>query len=157
MRTVAPLLTGCGGFLLAVLWIDLMFDIQVLAHRKGGDELPEQVLASIAGYYHRAVTTSRPMSRLIALVMLILLSALGFQALNGNESGWLLITSAGLASVPVVLALTHTVPNAGRLGHRADSVAVQTRLARSICRDHFVCAACMLAFVILWLTRSLMV
>lgn len=156
MRSVAPLLTGCGGFLLAVLWIDLMFDTQVLAHRNG-DELPERVLASIAGYYHRAVTTSRPMSRLIALVMLILLSALGFQFLKGHDSGWLLITSAGLAFVPAGLALTHTVPNAARLGHRADSVAMQTRLARIICRDHFVCAACMLAFVILWLTRSLMV
>src|ERR1700753_3425957 len=126
--------------------MDLIFDVQVLRHRAAGEDLPEQVLASIAGYYHRAVTTSRPMSRLIALVMLILLSALGFQALKGSEPDWLLIASAGLASVPVVLALTHTVPNAGRLGHRADRVAVQTRLARSICRDHFVCAACMLAF-----------
>ena len=68
---MAPLLTACSGFLLAVLWMDLIFDVQV--HRNKGAELPEPVLASIAAYYHRATTTSRPMSRLIVLVMLILL------------------------------------------------------------------------------------
>ena len=54
-----------------------MFDSQVLSHR-GSDELPEPVLASIAGYYHRATTTSRPMSHLIAVVMAILLGSLAF-------------------------------------------------------------------------------
>ena len=70
-----------------------------------GAELPEPVLASIAAYYHRATTTSRPMSRLIVLVMLILLGALGFQAVRGHDPGWLLVTSAILAAVPMLLAL----------------------------------------------------
>ena len=151
---MATLLTACGGFLLAVLWMDLIFDIQVLQHRSTRDELPEAVLASIADYYHRATTTSRPMSRLIALVMVILLGALGFQAARGHDPGWLLATSAGLAGVPMVLALTHTVPSAVRLGHRADSRAEQTRLARSICRDHLICAGGMLAFLVLWVVHT---
>ncbi|OBI43406.1 hypothetical protein [Mycobacterium sp. E796] len=149
---MAPLLTGCSGFLLAVLWMDLIFDVQVLQNRSAGDELPEPVLASIAGYYHRATTTSRPMSRLIALVMLILLAALGFQAARGHDAGWLLASSAALAGVPMVLALTRTVPAAIRLGHRADGPAEQTRLARAICRDHVVCFGGMLAFLALWTT-----
>ena len=53
MGVVTPLLTACGGFLLAVLWMDLIFDAQVLGHRRSGGELPEPVLASIAGYYQR--------------------------------------------------------------------------------------------------------
>jgi hypothetical protein len=145
---VAPLLTACGGFLLAVLWMDLIFDAQVLSYRNGGGELPEPVLASIANYYHRATTTSRPMGRLIALVMLILLCALGFQAVRGHHPAWLLVTSAALAGVPIVLALTRTVPNAVRLGRRADGRAEQTRLARAICRDHLLCAGCMAAFLV---------
>src|SRR5215469_350277 len=100
MSVVATLLTACGGFLLAVLWMDLIFDVQALGNRSAGAELPEPVLASIAGYYHRATTTSRPMSRLIALVMLILLGALGFQATRGHDPGWLLVTSAILTGVP---------------------------------------------------------
>ncbi|OMC07785.1 hypothetical protein [Mycobacterium sp. SP-6446] len=150
---MAPLLAACGGFLFAVLWMDLIFDAQVLRHR-GGDELPEAVLASVAAYYHRATTTSRPMNRLIALVMLILLGALGFQATRGHDPAWLLVTSALLAGIPIMLALTQTVPDAVRLGHRTDSAPEQTRLARSIWRDHLVCIGCILAFLILWVAHT---
>ena len=154
---MAPLLTACSGFLFAVLWMDLIFDVQVLAHRSAGEQLPEPVLASIANYYHRATTTSRPMSRLIVLVMVILLGALVFQAIHGHDPGWLLLTSAGLAGVPMVLALMHTVPYAVRLGKRTDSAPEQTRLARSIYRDHLICAGCMLAFLVVWVMHTLMI
>jgi hypothetical protein len=154
MSVVAPLLTACSGFLFAILWMDLIFDAQTLPHRTGGADLPEPVLASIAGYYHRATTTSRPMSRLIALVMVILVGALAFQAARGHDPGWLLVASAGLAGVPMVLALTHTVPNAVRLGRRADGPTEQTRLARSICRDHLLCAGCMVVFLALWVVHG---
>jgi len=152
---MAPLLTACSGFLLAVLWMDLIFDVQTWNHRSADPELPEPVLASIANYYHRATTTSRPMGHLIALVMFILLGALAFQAARGHYAGWLLLSSAVLAGVPVLLALTHTVPYAVRLGKRADSSSQQTRLARSIWRDHLICAACTLALLVLWLTQTL--
>ena len=151
---MAPLLTACSGFLLAVLWMDLIFDVQVLQNRSAGEQLPEPVLASIANYYHRATTTSRPMSHLIALVMLILLAALGIQAVKGHDPAWLLAISAGLAGGPMALALTHTVPSAVRLGHRADDPAEQARLARAICRDHLVCAVGMLAFLVLWVAHT---
>lgn len=150
---VTSLLTACAGFLLAVLWMDLIFDTQVLAHR-GADPLPEPVLASITGYYHRATTTSRPMSLLIALVMGALLAALAAVAATGGQPAWLLAGSAALAGGPIVLALTRTVPAAVRLGNRIDSPAHQSRLARSICRDHLVGLAGMSAFLVLWLIRS---
>jgi hypothetical protein len=152
---MAPLLTACSGFLFAILWMDLIFDVQVLRHRTAATDLPEDVLASIAAYYHRATTTSQPMGRLIALVMVTLLGALVFEAAHSHDPGWLLVTSAALAGIPVMLALTHTVPDAARLGHRADSASEQTRLARSVCRDHLVCAACMLAFLVLWVAYSI--
>jgi RsiW-degrading membrane proteinase PrsW (M82 family) len=129
--------------------MDLMFDSQVLRHR-GPDDLPEPVLASIAGYYHRATTTSRPMSYLIALVMVILLGALGFRAVAGDDPGWLLLVSAVLVGVPILLALIHTLPSAVRLGNRVGGRAEQSRLARSICRDHLLCLACMSGFLVLW-------
>jgi hypothetical protein len=151
---VTALLTACGGFLLAVLWMDLIFDVQVLAHRKAGTELPEPVLASIAGYYHRATTTSRPMGRLIAVVMVILLGALGFRAIHGHDPGWVVAVSVVLAGVPILLALIRTVPNAVRLGNRAGGATEQTRLARSICRDHLLCVACIFAFVVFWVARA---
>jgi hypothetical protein len=148
------LLITCSGFLLAILWMDLIFDVQVLAHRDAGDELPETVLASIASYYHRATTTSRPMSHLIALVMVILLGTLGFRVIRGNDPGWLVIVSAVLAGVPILLALTHTLPNAVRLGQRDGGAAEQSQLARSILRDHLLGLGCMLAFLTLWVAHT---
>jgi hypothetical protein len=133
--------------------MDLIFDSQVLHHR-GADEVPEPVIASIAGYYHRATTTSRPMSYLIALVMVILLAALGFRWAAGGDPGWLLVASAVLAGVPILLALIRTVPDAVALGNRVGTTAEQTHLARSICRDHLVCVVFMLAFLVLWVIAS---
>ena len=86
------LLSLCGGFLLAVLWFDLMFDTQVLGAPPG--DLPEEILASIAAYYARVTTAAVPMNRLIGVVMLqhwpplmqppqYILEALAYQALVG--------------------------------------------------------------------------
>jgi hypothetical protein len=152
MDATSSLLTACSGFLLAVLWMDLIFDAQVRVDT--GGELPEPVLDSIARYYRRAVTESRPMSRLIALVMVVLLGTLAFRAVRGQDPGWLVAVSSVLAGVPILLAATHTVPNAARLGGRSGGLDDQSALARSIWRDHLVCAACMSAFLVLWVVRA---
>ena len=128
-----------AGFLLAVLWFDLMFDVQVLRQPDG--ELPETVLASIAGYYRRVTTEARPMNRLVAVVMLSTVTAIVVQLIRGDAPRWVSAASAVTALVPIGLAGGRTVPNAVRLGSRRDSVPAQSRLARSVCRDHLVCLA----------------
>lgn len=136
-----------AGFLLAVLWFDLMFDVQALRNRER--ELPEVVLASIAGYYRRVTTTARPMDRLIALMMLITLAAIVAEMARGDVPaavGWV---SLALAAVPIALAATHTLPNAVRLGARDDTVERQSALARSVGRDHLFCLASIAALLIL--------
>ena len=145
-------LAATGGFLLAVLWMDLMFDIEA---RGGKAVLEEPVLQSITGYYRRATTTSQPMGAVIAGVMLLLLAALAAEAVRGNSPGWLIGASALLAGGPIALALLRTVPNAVRLGRRTGSPAEQTRLARAVLRDHVLCAIGMALFVALWVLRSL--
>jgi hypothetical protein len=149
---VTGVLAATGGFLLAVLWMDLMFDI---AARRGKAVLEEPVLQSITGYYRRATTTSQPMGAVIAGVMLLLLAALAAEAVRGDSPGWLIGVSALLAGGPIALALLRTVPNAVRLGRRTGSPAEQTRLARAVLRDHVLCAIGMALFVALWVLRSL--
>ena len=144
---------ACAGFLIAVLWMDLMFDSQVLRHR-GTDVLPEAVLASISGYYRRATTTSRPMSYLIAVVMAILLGALAVRSLTGDDPLWLIATSVVLAGFPIALAMARTVRRAVRLGARTDDRAEQSRLARAVCVDHLACLACLSGFLAVWLTLA---
>jgi hypothetical protein len=147
MSVSEDLLLACSGFLLAVLWMDLIFDTQARGSRNA--QLSDPVLASISAYYRRATTTSRPMSRLIAAVMVVLLAALAFRAVRGHDPTWLAAASAVLAAAPILLAGIRTVPNAVRLGGRGDGAAEQSRLARSLYRDHLVCFACMVAFLVL--------
>ena len=139
---------AAAGFLLGVLWMDLMFDSQV---RSGRGVLEEPVLASIAGSYRRATTTSRPRGALIAAVMVVLLALLGVEAVTGDRPGWLLAVSASLAGGPILLAWVRTVGDAVRLGTREDDADEQSRLARAIYRDHLVCLAGISAFLALWL------
>lgn len=141
------LLLGCGGFLLAVLWMDLIFDSQVRGVT--GGQLPAPVLTSIAEYYRRATTTSQPMSRLIAAMMVMLLGALVFRAFSGHDPVWLTVVSAVLTGAPIVLAATRTVPNAVRLGARTDGPDDQSALAKAIYRDHLICFAAISAFLVL--------
>ena len=150
MSVAEGLLLACGGFLLAVLWMDLIFDSQVRGSRDG--QLPEQVLASIADYYRRATTTSRPMSRLIAAMMVILLGALVFQSVRGNDPVALIVVSSALAAAPILIAGARTVRNAVRLGARADDRDEQSRLARSVYRDHLLCFALISTFLVLRLS-----
>jgi hypothetical protein len=141
-----PLVAAGAGFLLAVLWFDLIFDVQVL--RAGRGAVPETVLASIAAYYRRVTTESRPMNRLIAVVMLGTLVAIAVQLLRDDASRWVSAVSAGTAVVPIGLAGARTVPSAVRLGSRRDPVEVQSTLARSVLRDHLVCAVLIVALLV---------
>jgi hypothetical protein len=127
-----------------------MFDVQARGRRDG--DLPEEVRASIAGYYARVTTAARPMNRLVALAMVATLAALVVQIARGG--GWVAWVSLALLLVGVGLAAGRVVPNAVRLGTRRDEVAVQSALARSILRDHVVCFAAIAGVIVLQLAAA---
>jgi hypothetical protein len=137
------------GFLLAVLWFDLMFDVQT---RKAADgALPPEVLASISAYYRRVTTDAYPMNRLVALVMLLTLGAICAEIVQGQNPLWIGWGSLALAASGFVPTLMRTVPNARRLGSAKDPAEEQSRLARAVCRDHIFSFARMSVVLILQL------
>jgi len=142
---VTPFVTGGAGFLLAVLWFDLMFDVQVLRHRER--DLPEEVLASIAGYYRRVTTAARPMNRLISMVMLATIVSVIIQLVRDDSPNWVSWTSLVLVGAPVVLAVAHTFRAAVRLAARTDPAEHQSRVVRSILRDHLFCLGAIVALL----------
>ena len=148
---MSAFVTAGAGFLLAVLWFDLMFDVQVLPHRRHRNDLPEDVLASISGYYRRVTTAARPMNRLVGAAMLGTIVAIVVQIAKGDDPAWTAWTSLVLATSAIGLAAVHTFPSAVRLGARTDSMAVQSRLARSICRDHLLCVAAIASLLVIQL------
>jgi hypothetical protein len=127
------------SFLLAVLWFDLMFDVQVWGH--DGELLPPEVLASISAYYRRVTTEASPMNLLVSTVMLLTILAICLEIREGKTRWWVGWGSLAVLCVGVALALTRTVPNAVRLGSATDSLAVQTQLARAIYSDHLFALA----------------
>ena len=126
MHTVAA---AGAAFLLAVLWFDLMFDVQTRTH--AGDPLPAEVLASISAYYRRVTTDAYPMNRLVALVMLLTLAAIVAEIVLGVRPWWIGWVSLALAASGVVSTLRRTVPNARRLGGAHDTPEMQSALARA--------------------------
>ena len=136
---ISAFVTAGAGFLLAVLWFDLMFDVQVRGHGTGA--LPDEVLASISAYYARVTTAARPMNRLIAAVMLATLAAIVVEVTGDEVRPWVAWASLALAGAAILLAGARTVPDAVRLGAGTGATAERTRLARSIYRDHLLCLA----------------
>jgi hypothetical protein len=145
MESTLPVLLGAGaGFLLAVLWFDLMFDVQ--ARRLDGPD-GDARLASIADYYRRVTIEAFPANRLVGAVMLGTIAGSVVQWWRAPSS--FAFVSVLLVVTPVALAARRVLPNAMRLGARRDDLPMQRALARRILWDHVVCFGCVLAFLVL--------
>jgi hypothetical protein len=148
-----PTLISTGaGFLIAVLWFDLMFDVQVRGH--AGTALPAEVLDSIARYYRRVTTNARPMNRLISVVMLLTLASIAGEIVEGWTS-WRAWISLLCALSAIGLAGARTVPNAVKLGRATDTSEEQSHLARAIYGDHLLCLAAISSLLALQLSLAL--
>jgi hypothetical protein len=142
-----------AGFLLAVMWFDLMFDVQTRKHK--GDVLLPEVLSSISAYDRRVATQAHPMNRLVALVMLRTLAAICAEIVQGEKPWWIGCGSIVLAGSGLVSTMIRTVPNARRLGTGADSAEEQSRPARAVCRDHiFSFARTSAVLVLKWMAQQ---
>ena len=145
---LAALLAACGGFLLAVLWFDLMFDVQVLGQAAAPAPLPDETLASIAHYYARVTRGAHPMHLLVALVMATAVLGSLWRAGRAPHElrAWIALV---LAAAPIGLTGWRVLPNAVQLGTRTGTLAEQSALARGIFADHVFCWLAMAAFTAL--------
>jgi hypothetical protein len=145
---MAPVLIACGGFLLAVLWMDLLFDVQA-RHLRAADATTVAALASIAAYYRRVTTDAFPMNRLIGGVMLVQLAGIARELLTGMIAGPRALAVLVLGTVPIGLAFLRIFPDVVRLGSATDTAAMQTRLARRIYYGHVACFIAIATFTML--------
>jgi hypothetical protein len=150
---VTALACAGAGFLAAVLWFDLIFDVQVRGHR--GRELPEEVLDSIAAYYRRAAAEAVPMNRLVALAMLATLAAIVAEIAGDEVPAATAWASLALALPAIGLALVRSYPAAVRLGTLPAGSPERSALARSLLRDHLFCLAAIAAVLALQLAAAL--
>ena len=142
-----------AGFLVAVLWFDLMFDVQTRKQPIG--TLPPEILASISAYYRRVTTDASPMGRLVSVVMLLTIVAIAFEIARGEQPWWIAWLSLAATLSAVGLVMSRTIKNAVRLGAAADPPDISTRLARATYIDHVYCLAAMALVVALQLSAAL--
>ena len=128
------------GFLAGILWLDLIFDVQILRHAQSGTKAHEDALALMSTYYRHATGGARPMDLLIAVMMLVTLAAIIKELIGGGD--WVTWSTLIAAGGPIVLAGTHTVPSAVKLGATPREASVERRrLARTILREHVMALA----------------
>lgn len=131
----------CIGFMLAVLYIDLAFDMTALPHRRSGSPLPADVLAAISSYYR--VITRNPY--LLMFVMLTATVCIVAQIVWAQVPRWAGLTSLLMIGLTMVLAVAKVIPTAQRLATGKDPVDEQTRMAHSILPFHIVLLVCILS------------
>ena len=141
-----------AGFLLAVLWFDLMFDVQT---RKHPDVLPADVLASISAYYRRVTTEAYPMNRLVSLVMVATLVAICTEIVDGNHPWWIGWGSLALAGSGFVPTIDPHRAERQAAGTPADTQEQQSVLARAVYRDHLFSFARMTCVLVLQLMAAI--
>ncbi|MUM15493.1 hypothetical protein FZI91_18030 [Mycobacterium sp. CBMA271] len=129
-----------------------MFDVQVRGHR--APALPNPVLASIRAYYRRVTTDASPMGVLVSLVMLLTVGVIVSEVVQARLVAWPCWLSLAAVLTAMGVALGRTFRNARRLAQNADAAEVQSRLARSIYRDHLICLGCMVVVVGLQIALS---
>jgi hypothetical protein len=95
------------------------------------------------------------MNRLIAVVMGLTLLAIVAEIVQNADHWWIGWISLAAAASAIGLARARTLPNAVRLGGAAESLDMQTRLARAIYRDHLYCLAAIAVVLGLQLSAAL--
>jgi hypothetical protein len=143
---MTAVVTAGAGFLLAVLWFDLMFDVQ--ARRA---PVTSEALASISAYYRRVTIQAFPMNRLVALVMLATIGSLIVEVADDDVPRWASAVSLGLTLCACGLALGRTFRNGARLGSGRRAADEQALLARKMLADHLACLAAIVTVLTLQL------
>lgn len=131
----------CIGFMVAILYIDLQFDVLSLPHRHTRGPVPNSVLGQIATYY--GVITKNPY--LLMFVMMTALVCIVTELYYSLVPRW-----AGYASLVLMLlamggGIVRVIPTAQRLATDKDTVDERTRMVHSMFPAHVFLLTCILS------------
>ena len=128
-----PLFT-CVGFMLAVLYIDLHFDISALAFRKNKASVPKEVLDSISSYYKRV--TSNPW--LLVFVMTTTVICVVWEIVYELVPPRVGYGSLILFAILMVIGMVKVIPAAQRLGSGKAGDEERIKLVHSLFPYHMI-------------------
>jgi hypothetical protein len=122
----------CLGFMMAVLYIDLMFDVSAAPYRRTAAPLPKAVLDPITHYYGRI--TQNPY--VLMFVMLTTLACIVAEIVYGLAPAWAAYASLFLMGVSMATGTLKVIPTAQRLGAGTDPDDVRTLMIHGMLPYH---------------------
>ncbi len=140
----------CIGFMLAILYIDLMFDVMSVPHRRSGTTLPKELLDPITHYYRRV--TQNPY--VLMFVMLTTTISLVLQIVYGLAPRWAAYTSLAVMGLAMVTGIVKVIPTARRLASGKDPAEVRTRLIHGVFTAHALLLVCILVLAAIQLVAA---
>jgi hypothetical protein len=140
----------CIGFMLAVLYIDLMFDVTAVPYRRTGAALPKEVLAPITHYYGRI--TQNPY--VLMFVMLTATVCLVAEIVYDLVPRWAAYSSLFFMGLAMVAGSLKVIPTAQRLGSDKDPADVQTSLIHHMLPSHLVLLVSILLLAVIQLMAA---
>jgi hypothetical protein len=120
--------------MMAVLYIDLMFDVSAAPYRKSNAPLPKTVLDPITHYYGRI--TQNPY--VLMFVMLTTVLCIGSEILYNSAPRWASYSSLFLMGLSMMTGTLKVIPTAQRLGAGTDPEDVRTRMVHSMLPFHLI-------------------
>jgi hypothetical protein len=140
----------CIGFMLAVLYIDLMFDVTAVPYRREKTTLPKEVLDPITLYYGRI--TQNPY--VLMFVMLTTTICLVAEIMYALVPRWVGYASLILMALAMLGGSLKVIPSAQRLGSRRDPADTQTSLVHGMLPAHIFLLVCILLLAIIQFTAA---
>jgi hypothetical protein len=141
-------LSLCIGFMLAVLYIDLVFDMSALPYRKNKSALPREVLDSITNYYGKI--TRNPW--LLIFVMTTSAVCIVWEIVYRLVPPPIGFSSIGLFGALMLISMLKVIPAAQRLASGKESVEERVRLVHSLFPYHILLLVAVICLTLLQLS-----
>jgi len=136
----APVFIGLG-FMIAILYIDLQFDLLGLPYTQSGAQVPPGVLGQVATYY--GVITKNPY--LLMFVMMTTLACIIAEIIYGLVPAWAGYTSLVLMLAAMGGGVVKVIPTAQRLATDKDSLEERSRMVKGMFPAHMFLLICILS------------
>ena len=133
------------GFFIAVLYMDLVFDVSALPYRKTGSKLPKEILDPIVLYYR--YITKNPW--LLIFVMLVAATSIIAEVVFMMVPKWIGYSSLVMFATIMLLAVLRVIPCAQRLASGKDVEEKQTRLVHGLFPYHILMLILVLSLALL--------
>ncbi len=124
----------CLGFMFAVLYIDMVFDVSARGHRHTGKPLPPDVLEPIVTYYR--YITKNPF--LLIGILTTALASIIAEIRYALVPAWAGYASLALILLTMLTGVLKIIPQAQRLAAGKDSIEQQTTLVHGLLPFHTV-------------------